>query len=359
MKIKHILSTALSAVLALSLLAGCGNSASQSSQGGQSEQTEKTSENSKPLQTLRLAVMTGNLDHYASYVGVEQGIFQKYGIDLQITEYAYGINTIDAVVNGNADVGDMADYAAVNRLGTTLHNTNLKLFSELNGGGVRDGGLYVAPKYKDNLKALDGSEGFITQIGTVNEYLLSEAISYLGLDESKQKIINTDSAQSALALAQKDGAASATIASGSNAKYFEKYGWVLAVTADELKQDIGAYYLATDKFIDSNTELLANYLTAINESYEYVNEHIDESAEFLENKIGVKAEDFKLQWKVQGFKTGFHEEAAEHLEEIQKWAYEHGKYDESYNIRDFIDTRAAKIAFPNEVTVKTEQASKN
>lgn len=74
--------------------------------------------------------MTGNLDHYASYVGVEQGIFEKYGINLEITEYAFGINTIDAIANGNADVGDMADYAAVNRLGTTLDQTNLVMFSE-------------------------------------------------------------------------------------------------------------------------------------------------------------------------------------------------------------------------------------
>ena len=104
--------------------------------------------------------------------------------------------------------------------------------------------------------------------------------------------------------------------------------------------------------IDKNTDLLANYLKAIDESYEYVNAHMDESAEYLEGKIGVKADDFKLQWKVQGFSTGFSEEAAQHLESIQKWAHDHGKYDSDYNVRDFIDTRAAKIAFPDKTTVK-------
>ena len=74
--------------------------------------------------------------------------------------------------------------------------------------------------------------------------------------------------------------------------------------------------------------------------------------EYLEGKIGVKADDFKLQWKVQGFSTGFSEEAAQHLESIQKWAHDHGKYDSDYNVRDFIDTRAAKIAFPDKTTVK-------
>lgn len=344
MKIKKIVSILAASALSFSLLTACGNS------GDKNTPATVKGENGEELQTLRLAVMTGNLDHYASYVGVEQGIFEKYGINLEITEYAFGINTIDAIVNGNADVGDMADYAAVNRLGTTLHDTNLVIFSELNGGGVRDGGLYVAPEFADDLSKLDGSKGFVTQIGTVNEYLNSEAIAYLGFDESKQNIINTDSAQSALALAQ-SGDASATISSGSNAKYLEDAGWVLGVTAEELQQDIGAYYFTSDSFLDKNTELLANYLKAISESYDYVDEHMDESAKFLEGKIGVKAEDFELQWKVQGFTTGFSEEAAQHLEKIQQWAFEHGKYDESYNVRDFIDTRAAEIAFPDKVSV--------
>lgn len=345
MKINKIISALAASALSISLLAGCGNSGS-----GDTPKVVK-GKDGQDLQTLRLAVMTGNLDHYASYVGVEQGIFEKYGINLEITEYAFGINTIDAIANGNADVGDMADYAAVNRLGTTLDQTNLVMFSELNGGEIGDGGLYVAPEYENDLSKLDGSKGFVTQIGTVNEYLNSQAIAYLGLDESKQNIINTDSAQSALALA-KSGDASATIASGSNAKYLEEVGWKLAVTSQDLGEVTGAYYFTSDSFIDKNTDLLANYLKAIDESYEYVNSHIDESAEYLEGKIGVKADDFKLQWKVQGFSTGFSEEAAQHLESIQKWAHDHGKYDSDYNVRDFIDTRAAKIAFPDKTTVK-------
>ena len=339
---RKVLIGTLTAALSLSLFTGCQKQAS-----GESTVTS----DGKELKTVRLAVMTGSLEQYYSTVGAEKGIFEKYGIKLETTEYAFGINTIDAIVNGNADVGDMADFAAVNRLGTTLHDTNLVAFSELTGGGVQNGGLYVAPEYADDLKKLDGSKGFVTQIGTVNEYLMAEAIAYLGLDESKQNIINTDSAQSARALAQ-SGDASATIASGANAKYLEEDGWVLAATAEELKQDIGSYSFTTKEFLDNNTELLANFLKAADESYKYVNDNLDESGKYLEDKLGIKAEDFELQWKEQGFKTGFSEEAAEHLEEIQKWAYEHGKYSESYNVRDFIDTRAAEIAFPDKVTIK-------
>ena len=114
---KRIISLAAAAVFVLGTLAGCGNSSTQT--------TDKTassdaSSSGGDLVTVRDAVMTGQLDQYATEIGLWQGIFEKYGIDLQTTEFVAGINTIDAVVNGTADIGMMADYAAVNRLGNTL-----------------------------------------------------------------------------------------------------------------------------------------------------------------------------------------------------------------------------------------------
>ena len=76
MKINKIISALAASALSISLLAGCGNSGS-----GDTPKVVK-GKDGQDLQTLRLAVMTGNLDHYASYVGVEQGIFEKYGINL-------------------------------------------------------------------------------------------------------------------------------------------------------------------------------------------------------------------------------------------------------------------------------------
>lgn len=198
---KRIISLAAAAVFIIGTLAGCGNSSTQT--------TDKTASSDASssvgdLVTVRDAVMTGQLDQYATEIGLWQGIFEKYGIDLQTTEFVAGINTIDAVVNGTADIGMMADYAAVNRLGNTLDATNLQIFSQISGGqSALSGGLYVDPKYADDPKSLDGSAGFMYQEGTVTYYYASKCIEYLGLDESKQNLINTDSSQTRLALIQK------------------------------------------------------------------------------------------------------------------------------------------------------------
>ena len=338
---RKVISIVLTAALVAGALAGCGES-------GQGNASQK-SDSGKDLVVLRDAVMTGQLDQYATEIGLWQGIFEEH--DLQTTEFVAGINTIDAVVTGTADIGMMADYAAVNRLGNTLKENDLQIFSELSGAGALTGGLYVAPKYVDNLEALDGSEGFITQTGTVSDYYVSQAIEYLGFDEDKQNIVNSDSSQTTLSLAQ-SGGASAIVATGSNAKYLEDYGWQQVVSSSELGIETGAYFLAKEGFIAENKELLAEYLKAVYESAQYIDAHLDESAEYLEGKLGVKAEDFKLQWQTYQIKTGFSEEAALHLEQIEDWAYAHDRFDSDYEIRDLITTDVVDIAFPENVTIQ-------
>lgn len=354
---KRVISLAATAVLVFGALSGCGSTSADNSTQTTKETTKETasydaSTSDGDLVTVRDAVMTGQLDQYATEVGLWQGLFEKYGIDLKTTEFVAGINTIDSVVSGTADIGMMADYAAVNRLGNTLDATDLKIFSQISGGGMaQSGGLYVDPKYADDPKSLDGSEGFMYQEGTVSYYYASKCIEYLGLDESKQNMINTDSSQTRLALIQKGGA-SAVYANGSEANYIEDAGWVQIATSQEIGIQTGTYFLATDKYISENKEVLAKFLQAIDESTQYISDHLDESAEYLESKLGVKAEDFKANWENYSFEPGFSEDATKHLEDIEKWGFEHGSFPKDYNIRDFITTEAVDIAYPDKVTIE-------
>lgn len=346
---KKILATALAAVLATGVLAGCTADNGTGSTGTTAPTT--VSEDGKELQTLRAAVMTGQPDQYIAEVGLQQGVFEKYGINLEVTEYIYGIATIDAIVNGTADIGEMADYAAVNRLGNTYGVTDLVLFSELTAGSEMTGGLYVAPEYVDNLQGLDGSKGFMTTTGTVVDYYIANAIAWLGLDYDKQNIVAVDSTQTALALAQSNSA-SAYIVGGANAKYFEEQGWQLVATYTELGLTTGSYMLANRTFVDANAELLGNYLLAFEETRQYITDHLDESAAYLAGKLGIVEEDFKANWNNFKIQPGFTEEAAIHLNDVRQWAFDNGRFEAAYDIKEFVDTKAIEVAFPERITIK-------
>lgn len=335
MKIKNIV---LSALLALSTtaLAACSNGAAPA---GNSD-----------VKTLRVAIMTGQPDQYADYIGTEQGIFKKYGIELQTTEFVAGINTVDSIVTGTADTGVLADFAAANRFGNTLHATNPVIFSDLSSGTSNNGGLYVAPEFENNIQGLNDSKGWITHIGTVAEYYNWQAQKYLGLDIEKQKVVQTDSNMTSLALA-KNNEASAVVAVGAQGKRFEEQGWKLVGSPKDIGIDVNAYLITTKEFADANSDLLANYLKALNESVNYINAHLDESAEKIAAKFGINADDFKSNWTQLTIKFGLSEKAAAHLSDVKDWAFENGKFPEDYNIRQFYHTKAAKASFPDNVTV--------
>lgn len=354
---KKILSLLFAGVLALASLAGCGNASGSVDTGNANAGNAATEEgNGNPdapaeLQTIRLAVMTGGMDQYVDEVAQWQGFFANHGINAEITEYVYGIATIDAIVNGTADIGDMADYATVNRLGNTYGVTDLKIFSDLGApSGDMVGGLYVAPEYADDLASLDGSKGFMSTIGTVVDYYVAKAIEYLGFDFDNQNIIAVDSAQTALAVATA-GNASAYFVSGEQVAYFEEIGWKKVATAQEIGVSTTAYLLATEGFISDNTELLAEYLLAVDEAIDFINNNLDETAEYLAQKLSILPENFKANWQNRVFEHGLNEDSAQHLEEVEKWAFEAGRFETDYSVREFYDVRPAEIAFPDAVTV--------
>lgn len=351
MKTRKILSTAAAAALSLTIFTACGSSSSDATA------STVTTEDGTELQVLRVAIMTGQPDQYADYIGTEEGIFEKYGISLETTEFVAGINTVDAIVNGTADTGILADFAAVNRFGNTLHDTNLTIFSELSNITPSIGGLYVPPEYADDLSKLDGSAGWITQIGTVIEYYNWQAMTYIGLDPAKQNIVQTDSNQTSLALA-KNGDASAVVATGASGKYFEEQGWVLAANASDIGIDVSSYLISTNEFASNNTELLANYLTALSESIDFINNNLDDSAEKISAKFGIEADDFKDNWTQITFNLGLTEEGADHLDEINTWAFDQGYYSESYDVRQFYYTDAVEKSFPDNVTVDLSSVEK-
>ncbi len=111
MNIKKIIAIIASTALTATLLASCGSSSS-------GKTAKKVTKDGKELSVLRVANMTGQPDQYADYIGMEQEIFEKYGISLETSEYAAGESyTYDY----KTDIGD--DYVKGTAKITLIANT--------------------------------------------------------------------------------------------------------------------------------------------------------------------------------------------------------------------------------------------
>lgn len=338
---KRLWATILSGIMAVSIFGGCALN-------DKPVEIDKTN-----LTPLKVAVLSGQPEQYAATVGIHQGIFAKYGIDLEIVSCGYGTAAFDAVVSGDADIAEMYDYEVVNRIGNTYGIYNYVVFSEMTPASELSGGLYVAPDYVDNLEALDGSEGFMTTIGTVNHYFMSKAIEWLGIDYDKQNIMNVESVGTALTLAHEE-CATAYVVSGANTTTIETDEWQQVVSFEELGITTGTYLVADKEYVDENAELIANYLLALEESARCINEDIEKNAIRIADTIGTRKKVFKEIWTTYSLTPGFTEEGAVHLNEIRAWAYDAGHFDAEYDIKEFIDLSVIESVFPDRITVELQ-----
>ena len=343
---KKILALLLTAVVGLSAVA-CGSDSSSSASNSSSTASD-SSDASGELTTVRVAIMTNGASHWYAVIGDKEGIFEKYGIQVEISEFAAGINTVDAVVTGQADFGNLADYAAVNRIGNTKESTNLVLIDRISTSeGTASGGLYVS----DDINSVEDLAGvpFATQPGTVWDYWLAKTYEYAGIDEADQNIVEVDSAASAVAL-QTTGDVKAQWANGTNAAKLEEAGFKSILTLDDLGLYTDAYYVSTSDYVNANPEIVEKWIQAQKETADWIQANPEQAAADFEAATGQTQEQFLSDIEATKLVADFTSETLEHLNGIKDWAVANGRF-EDYDILDFTDLTALKAVYPDSITI--------
>ena len=342
---KKIFTLLLTAALGISAVA-CGAAGAETN--SEANSSTGNSDNSGELTTVRVAIMTNGSSHWYAVIGDNEGIFEKHGIKVEISEFAAGVNTVDAVVTGQADFGNLADYAAVNRIGNTKENTNLVIVDRLSTSeGSANGGLYVS----DDIKSVEDLAGqpFATQPGTVWDFWVAKTYEYGNISEADQNIVEVDSGASAVAL-QTTGDVKAQWASGTNGTKLEEAGFSTILTLDDLGLYTDAYYISTSDYLEANPEVAKQWIEAQQEIAEWITANPEAAAKDFEEVTGQTQEQFLSDLKSTKLVTDFTEETLNHLNDIKAWAVSNGRF-EDYDILDFTDLTALKAVYPESVTV--------
>ncbi len=352
---KFLFSIALTFSL-VSSLTGCGNASSPgtSSSKDNSSQQEGNASSSQDnssqqgLTTIRYATMTGSTTQWYGVIGQEKKIWEKYGLDVQVTEFANGIETVDSVSTGQADIGFVTDFAGLNRLGNTAAQTDIRFFEEQST--VSSYALYADPKTVTSTKDLKG-KAIMVSLGTFLEYLNAVSLNLAGLSADDVTTVPVESVSDILAIAKK-GQASAIWTTGDSAAKLADLGWKPIQTQEELGYDTYVFHVANNTFLTEHKEDVQNFIKAYEEINQYVQDHIEEVAELLNQKTGVSLDTVKNTMAVTSIAPEFTQESVDALREIDKWAVENKFYPESVNVLDFINTDALAEIYPDNVTIK-------
>lgn len=349
---KLVLKKVLSLVIVFSFifsafaLTGCGKTdvGSKSAEAGQG--SESKGSDSKENVTVRFGVMTTNIDHQIAMVGLEKGFFEDNGVDLQITEYAAGINTIDALVSDQLDIGIAADFAFLNRVGNTKQN-DLRLIA--NYGDIAAQQLYVNP---DEIKDIDDIKGkrILNLTGTIWEYWNVLTAEYKGLSVDDVELVNVDSVANAIAIAQK-GDADAFWASGDSAAKLADLGWVSILDIAELDATTTLFFVAKDSYLAKNSEAVEKFYKGFQETLDYINENQEDAIKIINTKTGLSEDAIKAGLDAYDLGIMFKKDIYDYVDNVNKWLYENKYYDYEFDTKDYVDVSIAKKLYPDAVEI--------
>jgi len=295
----------------------------------------------KDIDKIRLGIMAGNTLAIAVDVGVDQGIFVKHGLDVEVTSFAAGINTIDAITIGQLDVGEAADFAILNRIGGA-QNSPLRIFSGY-GEILNNLKLYSADPLVKTPADLAG-KSVVTRLGTVWEYYYAK--TFAGVPESQIKYLPVDSPLEAVALIQA-GTAQAYYANGQAEEALKKISGVhVAGDLHDYVESTVAVFVTNEQFAKNNQRALEKYVQAIDEIYQYIREDPRRSAEIAYKASGIPV-DVSLQlFGTTNYVVEFDQSFYNALDSVYQWARDAKVVKYPYDLHNFITVDALKKAFP-------------
>lgn len=313
--------------------------------GQKSEDSEAANDAPETLATVNLGVTTGNQDYLMDIVAREKGIYEKNGLDVKPVEYANGVATVDAITTGQIDIGIVADFGLINRLGNTEGDSNLRITDSYMKS--TNYSLYVNPETVASVEDLKGKR-FMTMAGTVWDYWNSLAYTAAGITEDDVTTVAIDSPQSALAVAQA-GDADAFWTEGENAARFEEQGWKAILSQEDANSALYTFHVSTQEYLENNGATVENFLKATQDTMDYIKDNEDEVVGLLNEKTGIEESVIKNQLEAVELTESFKQDVYDHMYDLNAWAVESGLYSKEYVIADYINTDALSAVLPESV----------
>ncbi|WP_264989406.1 ABC transporter substrate-binding protein [Lysinibacillus piscis] len=325
------------------LLAACGNDGSSASETAKAE---------GKATVIRAGVDTAAGGSLQIRAARTNGDFEKKGLDVQLANFAYGIDTINALLTKQTDTGLAADYALLN----SLSKGDLVIVSSLTGSSKEVNSLdYSEILAVADVKSADDLKGKKIGVakGTVLEYFWARYFEYLNISESDVHYIPYSTPDEAI-VGVKKGDIDAVIASGALLEKFKSIEGVHSLDKLSSVKDLNitSYLVADRQFAEENQDAIAQLIAGINEGIAYVKENPEGTADIAYDELKVAKEDVLRDLKRQNFTIGFKQQDYDHLVELKKYLVDKGIIKQDYDLDAKLFLEPAKKVVSEQVTYK-------
>lgn len=348
-------------------LAGCGSENGSNSNAGTASSAAPASESVSPAASpsasqsaspaaeaskekvkVRIALDTAAGGSLQFRLAEEKGLFDKYGIDAEISNFPYGIDTLNALLVGRADTGTAADYALLN----SLNKGDFKVASTLSRETPESATSTVVIAKGDDIQTPQDLKGKRLGVvkGTVYEYVWSKYLEHLGIDEKDVKFVPYSTPDEGMVGLQK-GQLDVVFGSGVFIdKFLSIKGTKVIGDLADAGTDITSYFAVTSDFLKKHPDAVGGILKALDEAIAYIPGHEEELAEIAFKELKLPKDGVLKTIDQQGYAVGFTQEDYDHLKTMKQFIVDRGILKDDYDLNAKLDLEPAKRALPNLVT---------
>lgn len=289
------MAVAASALLALTACgsgspSGGGGGGAESSAGGATS-TETQTTGGGELTAIEVGVIP-IVDVAPIYLGVEEGIFEKHGLDVTLTLAQGGAAIVPAVQNGQMDFGFSNVTSLVIGKSRGLPLKLVATGPQTTGDAEDDFAAVMVPEDSDiqETKELESLRIAVNTLNNINDTVISEAIRQAGGDPEKIQYVEMPFPDMAAQLDAGNvdaiGAVEpfVTIAEEGGARP------IFAQYAEPIPDLSIAGYFTTDSKIEQDPELVDQFVAAMKESQQYATDHPDEAKAILPTYTSLEPE---------------------------------------------------------------------
>ncbi|AVP66109.1 ABC transporter substrate-binding protein [Clostridium sporogenes] len=262
MKNKKITVISLLALLvfSLTLFAGCNNK----------------DDNKKNLTKVRLNEVVRSVFYAPMYVAINEGIFEKEGIEIDLSTGQGADKTMQQVLSKSADIGFCGPEQVI-----YIYNQKREdypvLFAQLTQS---DGSFLVGRKKEENFKweSLKGKKIIGGRPGGMPEMALEYVLKNHGINPKSDVDLITNIAFTATAGAFKSGTGDYAALFEPTASMLEKEnaGHIVASIGESAGNIPYTCYFSTKSYMEKNPETIQKFTNAIYKAQKWIDKHTEE-----------------------------------------------------------------------------------
>ena len=334
MKLKGSLNLLLLFIVTL-VLAACGDNANSASAGDK---------------TIRAAIDTAAGGSFQIRAASANNYFADRELNVELSNFAYGIDTVNAVLTKQADTGLAADYALLNSLG----KGDFVVVSSLTGSDEQFNSVslseILAVKGIEIPADIKGKKVGVAK-GTVFEYQWAKYLEHYRISEDDIKYVPYSTPDEAI-VGMKKGDIDVVIGSGALIEKFKNIEGVHEIDRLSSVPDLGvsSYLIADRKFAEANSAEIGKFLESIQQGIEYVKGNPEGTADIGYKDLKIAKEDIMLDLKRVNYTLGFSKEDYTHLSKMKEYLLESGILDKDFDLDEKLYLDPAKQVLKNKVT---------